>query len=307
MTFKIANKLVVTFHRPEAEKQRKPNEKDAYRATQHPTLVPSRHSAPTRRPLVEISKVTALTQFPTAGAVQREIDRRPKLHTVHEVVTQVRNHLLARLTAYPAQPVLLLVGGNHDTDLEVAVGMSAVSVLQGEQRKKLLIEQRPQHMVDLEPTVNGFHQAFAQAVARKEPFDPPGGVSPASRALTNVAFGRSLGYTTGGFDVLHDDAQNIESRESQMVASISKELVDTNVVIVSCGATHVAALHQALAPNVNTVAISLVSPALPGDTEDVKRMSYLLATPEILAINPTEALYRASIDATTLARRLMTP
>jgi len=71
------------------------------------------------------------------------------------------------------------------------------------------------------------------------------------------------------------------------------------------GSLHVPYLHEQFSaiPNLTTISIMQVQPPLPGDTEDVKRLSCALSTPDILKIRSTAALEGGVLNAVAFINR----
>jgi hypothetical protein len=116
---------------------------------------------------------------------------------------------------------------------------------------------------------------------------------------TAWAYAKARGFSLGAFDPVYETAPNSEARERAMIGSIAGQVANKNITIVHCGATHLPRLYEKLSSKVTTIAMKLVLEPLPGDTENVKDLSYVLSRPEILKIRADPATI-GSVDAPLL-------
>lgn len=315
----------VSGHRPEWRKQARPGPKERYRNEylNSPFLLPRRYITPGPvLPRVSIERVTAYTRYPNLKSVRAATAGLPELGSHLKVANTVRSAVSGFLQSLPpAAPVVILLGEDHWTEAQLTQVLVTLHTAITARRRptangaapamKLLFELASQPPV-IADTISklktlDYRHSIDTGSARLYP-RAAGQVGKRGEVERYKIIGRyahledfALGYMDPGKDC----SLCQEDRESGMMQAIDKQRAGTNVTIVMCGFHHLPSLHEHLEQEGAAVlAISQVHPGADGDTEDVRRKSYVLARPDIVKYRTADELDEQAVDDVALIRAM---
>ena len=302
--------FVISGHRSLEEKVANPTDKERYLAPQPPELVPRRQL--TKQPRVEVARLTPYNTFPSFAKVNAKLAKIP-ITATHAgsptdvgVLALVKNHLLKHRAANPGQELLVFICDYHGLAPAQSMGMTALHTLGDSLFKQVAVEQEPQTVRGSQPNLQQLERSLRASLLTGSAFDngAAGGNMETNIFNNNVAYAAMLGYDVKGFDPLKYTARDSDTREASMAHHVAHYVPEKDVTVVMVGTHHLPYLHEKFARTTNTVAVAMVRPPDAGDTESVARLSYLLATPEILKIRTTPQLEAAHFDPTAFSRQL---
>jgi len=292
--------FIVTGHRSDVQKKLLPGEKEHFARTaldNEPALLPAKRN---KLP-IEIRRMSPWTRYPSVDAVNAEIARRPVTDSLQSLARQVRLHV-AEHRRTKGEPQLVLVG-EHQHGAQSA--MALVLALTREfgdvaGRKTFMLEWSRQAVQRLHPP----NDAGVDYVARRLRRDRPVRFLPAllanldflNKRMTGL-YARHLRFEVKGCDALHLRAPSQEAREGAMHEALRQATAESQLTIVVVGVHHLPELHHRLAGRVNTLSMTTLIPVPRGDTDQAKRTSYALSTPDIHTLRLAEALDANYLDA----------
>jgi hypothetical protein len=234
-------------------------------------------------------RVDPYARFPTLADVNREQERLVTSVFSHDdVAVQARQHLAQYRAVHDGQdPSLMLIGDRHGSSVSLALTLTLLHDLAESGRPfRLMLEQLPASVRDFFPpddTSRG--DEFRNHLSTNTPWEGAANLDPKVRTLHIVGhYARCLGMEVLGFDPERFAAQSLEARERAMISSIRNQHLQRTIVLG--GAGHIAVLYEALSPLIGTLAmVENIGPYTRAEAHVVRRMSWLLASPQVLKIS----------------------
>jgi hypothetical protein len=213
------------------------------------------------------------------------------------MLRQLQAHVLMR-----GMPRLLLLGDDHGDYGSLPMSLALLNAVAGQVPgpKMLMSEFPPDWVRQANPPHDREAAHFSNKLRRDRPvrFLPGVAANPnLVKMRTNALFARHLGFSLHGFDTQAFTARHQEMRENAMLASIANAAGNQQCAIVISGSHHLPFLHESLAPQLNTFAAVQLGTVFPEDSDNTRRMSYLLTQPDIVKLRPDAALNGTPLDA----------
>ena len=298
----------LVFHRTQQEKDSHPTDKERFIKRQPRELV--RLDAHTPKPRVEIRRITPYTALNSFAKVDSALAAIAPVSTHAQVMAQVQGHIRTHLMLNPKRPLVVLLGEHHYHYAAQSVAMTALHSLQGAATRQAMVEQPPEDMerTGPDPAVASQAADLRRRMQRGTVFDTGQPRAEEDIMVNNWVYASMLGYPLKGYDAFKDTSESADQREAGILGCIANQLPAADVTVVMVGSNHLPYLHEKLSPLVNTLAIAMVDSPKPGDTEDMKRLSYMLDTPQILKIRPSAdpkaEINSGRLDPSAFARQL---
>jgi hypothetical protein len=308
---RIGNR-VLTFHRPEVQKEKFPGEKEAALAA----MPRSRRPRAQAKPPIRVDVLSPYNRLPSTASVNRALSQCTEVRTPGAIVSQVAGALRAHVAANGALPDFLVLGDVHRTPAGLMMVLAALHEYRDAPGRKIFsTEIRPQAQERAQRWLDQRPRLLSHCVQNDLRLPFPGIAPHMTRMMTALMFAKDRGFELNGFDPMKHTAMDLEEREQAMLARLGSTAPAGALNVVFAGNAHVPKLLDTLSPmGVSTLAISLLPQSIkPGETETRNRMSYLLSSPPVLTrpavhtIMPSPELRNGNLDAAQFIKRELTP
>jgi hypothetical protein len=297
---------VVSFHRLDVQKEHFPGDKE--KALNN--AAPTRRPRPRSKPPVQVSALTPYNALSSIAEVNRTIATQPQVRTPAELVNRVTRAFSAHVRAAGGQmPNWVLLGDVHKQPAGLMMVMAALHEFRNFKGPKTFsIEARPSQVALADQWLQARPRLFTHCMNNGLDIPFPG-IQPKHRRLfTACMFAKAHGFQLHGFDPLKRTARDLEHREAGMLQSLASEPLPRGVNVIFTGDGHVPVLHEHMAAVGNTLAISMLPKQVhAGEHEARNRLSYLLTTPAIETIMPSDELRDGQLNAVQFIRRELAP
>lgn len=266
--------------------------------------------------------VRASTRYLSTPALQGALDKLPTYTSVASMTADAAEHLKAELAKCdPSKPTVILIGDLHGTAGDLGTAVTALALAAGISRPMLLVEQ-PKSFVGAFDIAYSLGDKFrkqlqkggatdnsaVQDVMSKHGFSQTYAIDVCTWATAYALRGQVEAFD---IDKERSDA-TMEVREEPMkrIQRESSQRPGTSTVS-QAGIFHLRALHEELlnrsdAPNVIALAVvpeklEFLQPEF--KEQDIRRLSYLMATNSILKLRQADSMINDFPDCVALMRQ----
>jgi len=262
------------------------------------------------------TQARASTRYLSPALLQSALDKLPAITSTQALCEQGRAHLRQELAKCdPSRPTVILLGDLHGTAADLGLAVTTMAEVPKSPRPTLLVEQTQLgyyggfgHAEDLVPA---FRRGRSSTDDVQRLMDTTG-LSPANAVnICTWAAATALRLNVAPYDLDKDKpGATMEVREEPMVATLDQASQQPgSIAIGQVGIFHIRALHEALLKREdkpNVIAMAVVPEQLsflqPSFTEqDVRRLSYLMATESILKLRQADSMLNDFPDSMALA------